>query len=127
MDSNPKRRRLRFSLRTLLVLVTIACVGFGWLGMKVRAKQRERAAVNAIRELGGRAEYDFEITYGRWNEHQDPPRGPAWLRKLLGDDAFAKVLAVVLSGRQITDFETTHLEQLPDLKFVWFNNTQITD
>lgn len=31
MDAMPKRPWFRFSLRTLLVLVMIACAGFGWL------------------------------------------------------------------------------------------------
>jgi hypothetical protein len=87
--SNPKRRWFRFSLRTLLVFVTIASAGFGWLATKVRAKQREREAVRALLEL------DCDIVYAgqpfsedgiMWDDYR-VPRGPKWLRNILGTNS----------------------------------------
>ena len=58
MDNKPKtkRRRFRFSLRTLLLLVTVASLGFGWLGYKLRQAERQRAAVELLRELDAEVE-----------------------------------------------------------------------
>ena len=55
MDEPPKPRSRRWnqvSLRTLLVLVAIASIPFGWLGYKVRQAQRRAAAVKALRGAG---------------------------------------------------------------------------
>jgi len=66
MDAKPKRRWFRFSLRTLLVLATIACAGFGWLGVKMQQARRQQQAVEKLEKLGARVVYDYQI---------DPDRG----------------------------------------------------
>ena len=48
--SKPRRRWFQYSLRTLLVLVTVLCV---WLGVTVNRARKQREAVAAIQELGG--------------------------------------------------------------------------
>ena len=65
----PKRRWLRFSLRTLLIAITIVCI---WLGFELNRARARRTAILAVEDLGG--------TYG---VHI---MGPAWLRKMMGDD-----------------------------------------
>lgn len=154
MDDKPKtkRRWFRFSLRTLLLLVTIASAGFGLLGVKMRAKQRERDAVNAIHEFGGRVYYDYE-----WYSanraiilRSSTPPGPAFLRRILGNDLFAKVtlvdirtkpaeasfrqLAVLneleglcLCNVQVTEASLVHLKGLKRLKCIELGNSRITD
>jgi hypothetical protein len=89
MDSTPRRRWFRYSLRTLLVFVTVACAGFGWLGLKMRQAQRQEELAKAIDELGGGVVYDYEIdSNGDWVKSPTPP-GPVWLRNMLGDKFFA--------------------------------------
>src|SRR6185295_9519114 len=97
MDVKPKRHRFRFSLRTLLVLVTIACVGFGWLGMKMRQAERQRQAIEAIQALGGAVFYDYERDFNEIFNPSPTPPGPEWIRDFLGDNFFAEVTAVNLS------------------------------
>jgi hypothetical protein len=125
MDIKPKRRWFHYSLRTLLVLVTMACAGFGWLGVKVRAKQREREAVKAIRELGGYWIYDYEWEASSSGTRPTPP-GPAWLRKLLGDDFFANVERVAFK-MQLTDSGLRHLAGANQLKWLALSHTEVTD
>lgn len=148
MDEKPKRRWLRYSLRTLLVLVTIACAAFGWLGWKARAKQEEREAVKAIQELGGTVFYDYEYENGMvWRRK---PPGPAWLRNLFGDDFYTNVAAVHYSGNGsdtelsyvlafnhlrelhlertgVTDAGLIQLRELTKLKVLGLDNTKVTD
>ena len=51
-------RWLRFSLRTLLVVVTVLGV---WLGVQVNPVRKQRNAVAWIQEVGGTVTYDYEI------------------------------------------------------------------
>ena len=73
-------RLLQFSLRSLLVLTLIFAIAFGLVSSRLHRKRQEQAAVEAIKRFGGMAWYDFSP--------QDAPRGPAWARKLVGDDFF---------------------------------------
>jgi len=44
--TNPtsKRRKFRFSLRTLMAVMVLLCVGLGWFGWKMREAERQRKA-----------------------------------------------------------------------------------
>src|SRR6476659_4651164 len=96
-----KSRWFRFSLRTLLLLITALCV---WLGIQVNAARRQREAVAAILKAGGRVHYDYEIVPQPWPPKTlqtgiygiDPQAklpGPAWLRQGIGDDSFRTAVA----------------------------------
>ena len=91
-DSRPKtkRRWLQFSLRTLLVFVTLSAFASGWFAVKMQRVRRQREAVSAIRAASGLVWYDYEVNARPTGSVPKPP-GPAWMRKLLGDDCFAKV------------------------------------
>jgi hypothetical protein len=126
MNDKPKRYGFRYSLRTLLVFVTIASAGLGWLGVKVRAKQREREAVKPIHELGCVVGYDYHFDLDDRTINSPTPPGPAWLRKLLGDDVFANV-AVMYFGPTATDEDFRTLPMLDQLKGLNLRDTQFTD
>ena len=51
--SKPRRRWLQFSLRTMLVLMLVLGVAFGWFAYKVEQARAQREAVEAIEKLGG--------------------------------------------------------------------------
>ena len=53
-----RRRWFRFSLRMLLVVVTVLCV---WLAIKVNAARRQKEAVAAILSAGGTVNYDYQL------------------------------------------------------------------
>ena len=63
------RLRPRFTLRTLLVLVTLAAALFGW---ESYVSWKEERAARAIEKLYGSVKY----------EHI----GPEWLRRFAGDE-----------------------------------------
>ena len=56
----PKRRRrwLSFSLRTLLVVITIFCVALGYW---VHRANRQKAVVKWVEDNGGYVHYEFEL------------------------------------------------------------------
>ena len=64
--------------------------------MAVKA-ERQKAAVASILADGGSVIYDYQYRNGTIDPHSEPP-GPAWLRRLLGDDYFTNVVWVRVSS-----------------------------
>jgi hypothetical protein len=120
-----KRRWLRFTLRTLMLLAAVACCGFGWIAYELRPGLQQKAAVEAIQKSGGFVVYDYKE-----NSRQDvepTPPGPAWLRKQLGEDFFAKVTVVGIRSSTFSDAELAQLQCLTQLKELYLHGTQVTD
>lgn len=147
-----KRRWLQYSLRSLLALMAVAAVLLGWLRYHLNQIAKERAAVAAIRELGGGVIY--EETGGVRDANGDlierRPAGPEWLRRLFGDDFFdsidvigyegphcREVLAQVenlrglkflsVTGRSVDDESLAHITKFRELRTLYLNNASITD
>jgi hypothetical protein len=119
----PKRRWYQYSLRTLFVVVTLCALACSWFVVKMRQAERQHEAVESIEELGGRVFYDYQ----HGGAAGATPPGPAWLRRLLGDDFAANVDQVLLSGNQVEDADLECLEQLTRLQWLWLDNTRVTD
>ena len=130
-DPRPKRRWFQYSLRTLLLLVLLVSLPLSWLATKIQQKKAERRAVAEIERLGGEVEYDYE-----WGIAPLPPGatwevsrpGPAWVRKLLGDDFFSDVVCVMCGfNDELTDDGLEHLKDLTQLQRLNLCGTNITD
>jgi hypothetical protein len=145
-----KRRWFQFSLRTLLIGVTLLAVLLGVISFRAN---RQRMAVEAIKKLDGKVAYDFETNEEGWDVRDDArPPGPNWLRNLIGVDYFATVVAVkinttkdtddgsvavirelphlrslVLTGPNVTDSTLDHLKGLIELRGLYLFGTQVTD
>src|ERR1700676_5457431 len=103
--AKPKSRRrwYQYSLRTLLIFVTLAGCALGWLGPKVQQARYQQAAVDMIARQGGCFEYDYEYdAQENFVRHTAPP-GPTWLHKLLGVDFFRNIHSGCLDNPYITD------------------------
>ena len=115
----PRRRWLRFSLRTFLLIVTVFCV---WLGMLVNQARRQREAVEALRMSG------FYVNYEHWRTDGDPETfnsskelaAPTWLRNLTGDDFFPKVVAIRVLPTS-SDEDYVQLAALPHIESLHLN------
>ena len=82
------RKWFRFSMRSLLMVVTVLCL---WIGYEAKEMQDRRASVAAVDAIGGASNIRVE--------------GPGWLRKLIGDEkAFYNVGSVSLTPSH-TDYE----------------------
>lgn len=96
------------------MLVTLLfAVFFSWLGVEIRRAQDEAPAVTAIRAIGGEVYYQHErhTPYGR--QPPEPP-GPKWLRRILGDQFFARV-SIVSYPPRATDADLEHLDGIRHL------------
>jgi hypothetical protein len=95
-----KRRFLRFSIRTLLIVLTIFCVALGW---KVERARKQREAVAWVHEMGGSVNYDYELDDDGSSAPDAKPPGSEWLRKQLGRDFFDDVVRVSLTEVGVSD------------------------
>lgn len=125
-----RRRWLQFSLRAFWAVLTIGCIWIGWLAN--RAHEQRRAA-RAVRQLGGIVYYDRQLdwTADNWTiKAPSPPRGPRWLRSLVGDEFFQHIEMVVVDERTAHPPPTKsdvlklveRLKRLPRLRrfYAWF-------
>jgi hypothetical protein len=131
--NKPRRRWFSFSLRTLLVFVTLAGCGFGWFGLKVQEARRQQAAVAATERLGCDVGYDYQFdSQGDFVPNQTLP-GPVWLHSLLGDDFFRKVYSVRgfyffrRKDRPFIDADLELVKELTTLKVLYLWGTKVSD
>ncbi len=132
----PKRRWFRFSLRTMLLVITVFAL---WLGLHIHATRRQQQSVMAVQDAGGRVQYDYHYPKGRYGRNDvsytATSRVPQWLLGMLGVDFFHAVVEVDISrdydyGRKNPDADDDLLRQLsgfPDLRRLELTHCGITD
>ncbi len=116
------RRRFQFSLRSLMVLMTVVAIVCSWFAVKMQQARRQREAVAAVAKGGGFAGYDSPS-----GPSLSPPAQPEppWLRDLLGVNFLSDVEFVAWT--QVTDAGLVHLKGLTSLETLWLIGTQVTD
>jgi hypothetical protein len=125
-----KRRWWRFSLKTLLILLTLFCL---WLGTLSSSANRQRRAVEAIQLSGGEFNYDFQRMPDRTGSeysfsHQVEPPGPKWLRRILGDHYFITPQGLYIHRQAgIKDDCFAHLDALTKLEIAMFYQAPFRD
>ena len=126
-NPKPKRRWYQYSLRTLLIFVTLFAVACSWFGVKLQQAKRQKYAAQSIMELGGFVGYEYEMTSSGVRLRGTTP-ALAWLRGILGDDFFNAVIYVNLSGKNISaDYSGRFavLDNSPDMDVSDGNKGQI--
>jgi hypothetical protein len=131
-----RRWRPRFSLRALLLVVTVLCLALGW---RLHRARQQREAVQAIRQAGGWVYYDYQ-QFNPQNGQLDlqaKPWQPAWLIEPVGIDFWRKVTALNMSfheergmrwdNEQPTTDIGRHLSHLPRLRFLGLTEHSVDD
>ena len=123
----------RYSLRALLVLISVACLVSGfWLNKAIR----QRAAVRHFEALTANrppshGEHLVTICYRyRGRDEYYKPIVPKWLhplRDFMGEEAFGEVTGVQLLDTPATDEDLRYLAYVPTVERVWLSGTQVTD
>jgi hypothetical protein len=115
------RRRVQFSLRSLLLFTIVVAIPCSWFAVEMKRAREQRTVVEAVKNLGGWVKYDDgSAPFSTLPEF-------TWLWKLLGDDFLMDVGGVILDHRQVTEADLEHLTGLTQLKFVSLYNTPVTD
>ncbi|MCH8043482.1 MAG: hypothetical protein IID44_07165 [Planctomycetes bacterium] len=128
MSDPHKRRWYQFSLKTLLVVMTLSCVGFSWFGVRLHRAQANRARVAAVREsvaeiekLGGYVSRQNEERRPRtWLEEQFDDPGDA------DDPAIIEFYDVYLVSRA-TDAGLMHVKEMKNLRHLNLRHTNCTE
>jgi hypothetical protein len=102
------RRNLRFSVRGLVLLVLMFGVWLGWTAYRVRI---QRDAIKAIRQAGGRIEYNWEWANGA-KIPNGKPRWPKWVVDLVDINYLGHVTKVALWSDTASDENLVHISQL---------------
>jgi len=128
-----RRRRLQFSLRTMLLATVVFALLCGSVGEKVRVAWKQRQAVEEILGLGGvvRCEYQDKPyragtsqNVGALAQPPEPP-GPKWLRALLGEHFFARVSTVWFPAG-VGDEDLACLDHMPYLTELHLKPSAVT-
>ena len=112
MSDSSRPRRFQFSLRSLLVVVTLICVGpGGYVVHEQRQANREEEAVQKLKMVVGSQLYTR----------------PHWLRTLLARRPAGHVVGVGLVSRETQDSDLPPLAELSELVWLDINDTKLTD
>lgn len=89
----PLSRWRRFSLRTLLVVMTGICLVLGFLGESAR---RQRRLIDTVEALGGTVGY--ATLFDSYPKYDRSPKSlvPQWVSSMISADYYARVAAVQL-------------------------------
>ncbi len=123
-----RRRRFRFGLRGLIVMVTLAAIVFGILGPLIRPGLRQRAAIEAITELGGvvvlrspESNIDrfiplrrgpWHVYFGQYGRRQLVDSDLATATKALNE--MGKIRHLSIESALLTDSGVAHLQGVTD-------------
>ncbi|MGA2064768.1 MAG: hypothetical protein ABSG86_07355 [Thermoguttaceae bacterium] len=129
MDNTPQpnRRWFQSSLRWPLLLALLLSILCGWFAVKMEQAGKQKAVVEEIENLGGLVWRDYQFDADGVPITKDPqPPGPAWLRRLLGDDFFMNVTKLDLTQTAVTDAGLEHLKGLTQLQSLYLGS-EVTD
>jgi hypothetical protein len=123
-----KYRFFQYSLRTLMIFVTIFAVACSWFAVKMGQATRQKEAVKAFKKLGGDIAYDYQFdSWGQIiSQNMEPMEAPC-LRKILGVDFFH----TVVYAKSIDDAPLRILKDLSGIRQLKLTdeevNSQVTD
>ena len=122
-----RRHWLQFRLRTLMFFITVLSL---CLGRHVERVHRQRAVAAEVHRRYGRVAYGhhFVSSNGVSEDYDAIPPGPAWLRRIVGDDFFARITQVQFGGGSAnSDRDLECLAPLTDLEGLVIPLTPISD
>jgi hypothetical protein len=124
------QRWYQFSLRSLLLFTLICAIASAWLAHRMDQKRIELEAVDSLVKRGARVAFDYHfLKSGGFDATAQPP-GPAWLRRLVGENFFGEVENVEFPAEirsPIVDADLVRLGSLTNLKSLELRNTEIGD
>jgi hypothetical protein len=128
-----KRPWFQFSLRTLLIILTIGCIAGGWW---INRAFQQRAAVRRFYELTanrqdqhGESLTTMGYRYQGKDQYYKPiiPKSLHWLRDMIGEECFGEVTGVQLLDTPATNDDLRHLAVLPSVERIWLSRTKVND
>jgi hypothetical protein len=128
--ANEKLRWYQFRLRTLMFGMFLASLAMSCFAVRMqRAKEQAAAARELGKFQGAFIYYDCQVenNLGLGLERENIPRGPAWFRRLVGDDFFNNVTGIGAGATDIADENLALLRAFPKLRYAVLERTKVTD
>jgi hypothetical protein len=97
-------------LRTLLIVTVVVAAFAGWLGRGIEHNRKQTEIAKTITGMGGYVFYDYQRWNGGWSRGLEP-RGPSWLREILGQNFFSELDYVGLSETGVSDDDIPAIEE----------------
>ena len=119
-----RKRAVRFSLRTLLLLFTASSI---WLGFETKWAADQKRAVDWIVENGGTIEYDsaYEAPMFLKRKPAQSRSKPHWLANFIGIHFYEHPVRVIIKGVTIDDVAVGHLKRLHALRSLRIADTVV--
>jgi hypothetical protein len=118
MRNEKLRIRMRFSIRTLLIFLSLMAAALGTGTFLINDFRQQARSLAVVQRLDGKAE-------------SIPASGPAWKRWLvttmIGNDSYVEVIVLDLSGKEVDDQTFEQLSGLRFLRELVLDRTRITD
>lgn len=119
----PRRRWFQFSVRSVLIAMTLFAV---WFGLRMDRARRQQKAVAVLRERGSVLYESHFQGPGLSARFEKPaPWGPKWLRAIVGNDFFDRVRTVWLTESP-SDDDLAYLRDLPDVESLIISSNYVT-
>ena len=116
MDSSVRRFRLRFSLRSLLLITAILACGLGWLMHKINVCHAREEAIVALKKVGVGVQVENKFT-------RYPP---SWLRYLFGEYVFFKPVCLYTLRTDTPPLCDLPLAQFSKIRSIIFSGSSRT-
>jgi hypothetical protein len=114
------RRRFQYSLRTLMIVVTVFAIVCSWFTVKMQQAKKQQESVEAIRKWGR----NVRITYD-WQ--RSTPLIPGWVRNLVGEDFFYNVYRLDILNTDLANTDMTPIKGLVQLEVLSFGGYKIKE
>ena len=110
----------KFSLKSLLIAVSIAAAIAAWASYRIKIAAGNSAAMEAIQRLGGEIQYGNPGPYSRF------------LNDWFGDEYFSNIDRITFEGNRVTDdalckMLRTHFQSLHEVSHISIDNCPITE
>ena len=133
-QKKPKRRLLRYSLRALLIVLTLPCV---WVAYQTERARSQARSVRDVQAIGGMLQFDYQLKSGNYDPNATPD-APAWLVETVGEEYFRRPITLDLAYRHLSRIRSGEpiasnddlqlLRGLPDLETLEIGDKrQVTD
>jgi len=131
VDNTCRGRGFQFSVRSLLVVLTVLAIALAWLAAKRHRARRQHAAAEALADAGAVVYYDYHVdpdgAIFALPDDSAKPDVPRWLLQLLGRDFFSDVVIVEVHSNTFSDKDMVHIKELRRLQRLEVFGTQVTD
>jgi hypothetical protein len=125
--------RPRFSLQTLFIVMTVACLlGGYWMNRAIRQRTAVRRfyELTADRESGPLGDLTTMGYRYQGKDQYYKPITPQWLhplRDMIGEEAFGEVTGVQLMSTPATNNDLRYLSDVPTVERISVDDTKVTD